>query len=186
MCFRARLHTDSSLIMEISERAKKIKLLILDVDGVLTDGRIIYDNFGDELKCFNVQDGFGMTLLKRSGINAIIITAKKSRIVKRRAQDLHVLKVYQNSDKKTIYEKLLKRFKLKDEEVCFIGDDLIDLPILRRAGLSVCVPEACDEVKKFSHYITKSSGGKGAVREVVEIILKSQNLWEGMTERYYD
>jgi len=165
----------------IEERAKKIKLLILDVDGVLTDGRIIYDNFGDEIKCFNVYDGFGMTLLHRAGIKSVIITAKKTRIVKRRAKDMHVAKVYSNYEKLKVYEKVIKRFRVKDEETCFIGDDLIDLPVLKRAGLSIAPPEAMEEVKNICHYITKKSGGRGAVREVIEIILKAQGLWDKVT-----
>jgi len=165
----------------IEERAKKIKLLILDVDGVLTDGRIIYDNFGDEIKCFNVYDGFGMTLLHRAGIKSVIITAKKTRIVKRRAKDMHVAKVYSNYEKLKVYEKVIKRFRVKDEETCFIGDDLIDLPVLKRVGLSAAPPEAMEEVKNICHYITKKSGGRGAVREVIEIILKAQGLWDKVT-----
>lgn len=169
----------------IDDLAKKIKLLILDVDGVLTDGRIIYDNFGDELKCFNVHDGFGMTLLYRAGIKAVIITAKKTNIVRRRAKDMHILKVYSDYKKLGIYEKVLKKFKVKDEEVCFIGDDLIDLPIVKRAGFSVAPPNAMEDIKKSAHYITKKEGGKGAVREVVEIILKAQNKWDEMVLKYF-
>jgi len=168
----------------IEERAKKIKLLILDVDGVLTDGRIIYDNFGDEIKCFNVHDGFGMSLLYRSGIKSVIITAKKTNIVKRRAQDMHVAAVYSDHKKLKIYENVIRRFKVKDEEVCFIGDDLIDLPIIKRAGFSVAPPDAVEDVRNKSHYITKKEGGKGAVREVIEIILKSQGLWDKVTAEY--
>jgi len=168
----------------IEERAKKIKLLILDVDGVLTDGRIMYDNFGDEIKCFNVYDGFGMTLLHKAGIKSIIITAKKTRIVERRARDMHIAKVYSDYRKLKVYEKVVKKFNVKDEEVCFIGDDLIDLPVLKRAGLSVTLPEAVEEVKNSCHYITKKSGGRGAVRELVEIILKSQGLWHNVIAEY--
>jgi 3-deoxy-D-manno-octulosonate 8-phosphate phosphatase (KDO 8-P phosphatase) len=168
----------------IEEKAKKIKLLILDVDGVLTDGRIVYDNFGDEIKCFNVYDGFGMTLLHRAGIKSVIITAKKTKIVERRAKDMHVAKVYSDYMKLKLYEKAIKKFRVKDEEVCFIGDDFIDLPVLKRVGLSIAVPEAIEEVKKSCHYITKKSGGKGAVREVIEIILKSQGLWDKVTSQY--
>ena len=168
----------------IEERAKKIKLLILDVDGVLTDGRIIYDNFGDEIKCFNVHDGFGMTLLSRAGIKSVIITAKKTRIVERRARDMRVARVYSDYKKLKVYEKVIRKFRVKDEEVCFMGDDLIDLPVIKRAGLSVAPPEAIEDVKKSCHYITKNSGGKGAVRELIEIILKSQNLWDKVTSQY--
>lgn len=168
----------------IEERAKKIKLLILDVDGVLTDGRIIYDNFGDELKFFNVNDGLGMFLLYRAGIRSVIITAKKTRAVKRRAHDMRVAAVYSNHHKLKIYQKVLRKFRVKDEEVCFMGDDLLDLPIIKRAGLAVSPPNAVEEVKSSSHYITERHGGKGAVREVVEIILKSQGLWDKVISKY--
>jgi len=170
--------------MTIEERAKKIKLLILDVDGVLTDGRIIYDNFGGEIKFFNVYDGVGMTLLFRAGIKSAIITAKKTNIVKRRAKDMLVAKVYSGYKKLKIYENVIKKFKVKDEEVCFVGDDLIDLPVLKRVGLSIAPPEAMEEVKNSCHYVTKKSGGKGAVRELIEVILKSKGLWDNVTNEY--
>lgn len=162
----------------IEERAKKIKLLILDVDGVLTDGRIIYDNFGDELKFFNVNDGFGVYLLGKAGIKTVIITAKKSRAVIKRAKDMRVAAVYSSHFKLEAYRKVLKKFRVKDEDVCFMGDDLLDMPLIKRAGLAAVPPNAVEELKSISHYITHRHGGKGAVREVVEIILKSQGLWE--------
>lgn len=169
----------------VEERAKKIKLLISDVDGVLTDGRIIYDNFGDEFKCFNVQDGLGFALLHASGIKAVIITAKSSKAVLKRAREMGVVKVYQNVwQKLKVYRGLLKKFKLQDCEVCFIGDDLIDLPILKKVGLAVAVANAVQEVKNCAHYLTRKKGGQGAVREVIELILKSQNLWEGLMDKY--
>lgn len=162
--------------MNIEEKAKKIKLLILDVDGVMTDGRLIYDNFGDEFKAFDVQDGYGLALWDKAGLKSVIITAKKSKIVSRRAKTCRITKTFQDiSDKGAIYEKLLKIFKLTDEEVCFMGDDLIDLPVMRRAGLAVAVPYSRPEIKSLAHYVTKAEGGRGAVREVVELILKSQN-----------
>ena len=169
----------------IEERAKKIKLLILDVDGVLTDGRIVYDNFGDELKFFNVNDGLGVFLLRRAaGIKTVIITAKKTRAVIKRAKDMRVAAVYSDHYKLQIYQKVIGRFRVKDEEVCFMGDDLLDLPLIKRAGLAVAPPNAMQYVKDFSHYITQKHGGKGAVREISEIILKSQGLWEKAISRY--
>ncbi len=171
----------------LEERAKKIKLLILDVDGVLTDGRIIYDNFGDEFKCFSVQDGLGFALLHASKIKTIIITAKKSKPVLRRAREMGVIKVYQNVwQKLKIYEQILKKFKLLDEQVCFIGDDLIDVPILKKVGWAVAVANGVAEVKDCAHYVTQREGCKGAVREVIEIILKSQNLWDKLLEKYFE
>lgn len=173
-------------LSKLYERAKKIKLLMLDVDGVLTDGAIIYDNFGDELKNFSVYDGFGLILLSRAGIPVVIVTAKASKIVKRRARDMRVTKIYQNAtDKLKVYGKVLKKFKLTDEQVCFVADELIDLPVIKRAGLAVGVPNAVAEIKQNSHYITKAEGGKGAVREVIELILKSQDKWDELTKRYH-
>lgn len=170
----------------IEERAKKIKLLILDVDGVLTDGRIIYDNFGDEIKFFNVNDGLGVYLLGKAGIKTIIITARKTRAVVKRAHDMRIAAVYSDHHKLKVYQKALKKFRVKDEEVCFIGDDLLDLSIIKRAGFSIAPPNAVEEVKNFSHYVTHKSGGKGAVREVVEIILKSQGLWDKAISLYLE
>jgi 3-deoxy-D-manno-octulosonate 8-phosphate phosphatase (KDO 8-P phosphatase) len=174
--------TDAAIL----ERAKKIKLLILDIDGVMTDSRIIYSIYGDELKFFEVQDGFGITLLNRAGIKTIIITAKKSRIVNIRARDLRVAKTYAGfTDKLAAFNKALKRFRIKPEEACFIGDDLIDLPILKRVGFAVAVPNAVEEVRSRAHYVTSKNGGRGAVREICDLILKSQGKWDLATSQYF-
>lgn len=171
---------------EIIERAKRVKILILDIDGVMTDGRIIYSIYGDELKFFDVLDGFGIALLNRAGIKSVIITAKKSRIVKTRAKDLKVAGAYQGfTDKLIPFNKILKRFKISPEEICFIGDDLIDIPVLKRAGFAVAVPNAVDEVKALAHHITARMGGRGAVREICDFILKSQNKWDPATSKYF-
>ncbi len=171
---------------KIDEKLKNIKLLILDVDGVLTDGRIVYGDYGDELKFFNVKDGVGVYLLKCAGIRSIIITAKSSRIIKRRAMDMGVIRVYQGATSKLkIYERLKKKFRLQDDEICFIGDDLIDLGVLNRVGFSVSVPEAPAEVKECCDYITENPGGKGAVRELAELILKTQGIWSKITTGYF-
>ncbi len=170
----------------LSERARRVKVLILDIDGVMTDGRIVYGVYGDELKFFDVQDGFGITLLNRAGIRSVIITAKKSRIVKMRARDLKAARVYHGFPDKLIpFNDVLKRFRVKPEEVCFIGDDLIDLPILKRVGFAVAVPNGVEEVKKAAHHITSKAGGRGAVREICDLILKSQNKWDLATDRYF-
>ncbi len=170
---------------QVKKRARKIKMLILDVDGVLTDGRIIYDGHGNELKNFNVQDGFGMTLLPRAGIKSSIITAKASAAMRRRAKEMEITKLYQNiSDKLTAYNEILKVFALKDKEICYIGDDLMDLPVLNRVGLAVTVADGVTEIKKVAHYITGKKGGHGAVREMLEIILKAQGKWSEVTEKY--
>lgn len=169
----------------IEARAKKIKLLILDVDGVMTDGRIIYDHGGDEIKLFHVRDGLGIVLLHRAGIPSAIITANRAKAVVRRARELGMAKVYQNAfNKRQSYQSALKHFKLRDEEVCFMGDDLIDLPILTRVGLAVGVANAHEEVKSRVHYVTRAAGGHGAIREVVDLILKAQGRWEGLLGEY--
>ena len=171
---------------DLKDRLLRVKLLMLDIDGVLTDGRIVYGDCGDELKFFDVQDGFGLVMLRRAGIPAIVISAKKSRVNQRRAKELRILKVYQNvRDKLKVFEKAAKKMKLKHEEVCFIGDDLMDLPILSRAGLAVAVPNAVEDVKEAAHYVTLKKGGRGAVREVIDLILKTQGKWPGVTERYF-
>lgn len=171
---------------EVAERAKRVKLLIVDIDGVMTDGRIVYSIYGDELKFFDVTDGFGISLLNRAGIKTAIITAKKSRIVKMRARDLKIAKAYQGFiDKLIPFDKLLKEFKISPEEICFVGDDLPDIPVLKRVGLAVSVPNALDEVKAIAHYITSKAGGRGAVREVCDILLKSQDKWDEATAKYF-
>jgi 3-deoxy-D-manno-octulosonate 8-phosphate phosphatase (KDO 8-P phosphatase) len=170
---------------QIVERAKRVKMLITDIDGVMTDGRIVYSIYGDELKFFDVTDGFGISLLNRVGIKTVIMTAKKSRIVKMRGRDLKVTKVYAGFLDKTIpFGDILKRFKLAPEEICFMGDDLIDFPVLKKVGFAVSVPNAVEEVKAIAHYITSKPGGRGAVREICDLILKSQGKWEQATDRF--
>lgn len=171
---------------DVIERAKRIKLLILDIDGVMTDGRIVYGIYGDELKFFDVQDGFGISLLNRVGIKSVIITAKKSRIVKMRAKDLKIAKTYHGfHDKLVAFDKILKRFKINPNDICFIGDDLIDLPVLKKVGFAVAVPNAIEEVKNHAHYVTSRPGGRGAAREVCDLILKSQGKWDLATSKYF-
>lgn len=170
----------------LAKRAKKIKSVIFDVDGVLTDGRMIYDDKGRELKFFDVQDGMGIHLLNKAGIKTMIITARKTPIVTKRAKDLGINHVFQGDHQKLKpYEFILKKFKYNDDEVCFIGDDVIDISILRRVGLPVAVSNACDDVKQIAFYVTKKSGGRGAVREIAEVILKSQNKWNSLLRKHF-
>jgi len=172
--------------ISVSERVQKIKMLILDIDGVLTDGRMIYSAYGEELKSFDVHDGLGLVLLRRAGIRNAIITARKSRIVKARCKDLGSGKVYHGYPNKLIpFKRILWRFRVKPEEVCFIGDDIIDLPVLRRVGFAVAVSNAVEEVKKNAHYTTTRSGGRGAVREVCDLILKTQGKWGQVTSLFF-
>ena len=162
----------------MKDKIKKIKLLVMDVDGVLTDGKIVYDSRGEELKHFDVQDGFGIVFFKTAGFKTAIITARVSKVVTIRAKDLRIDKVYQDAYPKIgAYNRLLKDFGLKDESVCFIGDDLVDIPVLKRVGFAVAVPNAVSEVREVVDYVTQRRGGAGAVREVIELILKVHGKW---------
>ncbi len=168
------------------EKLKNIKLLLLDVDGVLTDGKIVYTDSGEQIKAFDVKDGHGLKLLMRSGAEVVLITGRESKVVLHRARDLGIQEVYQKvTNKIEIYEKILKEKNLEDIHVGFVGDDLIDIPVLKRVGFSAAVEDAIPEVKEIVDYVTSKKGGEGAVREVCELLLKSQNKWEELTERYY-
>lgn len=171
--------------VSVSEKAKKIKLLLLDVDGVLTDGRIIYDSHGRDMKFFDVHDGLGVYLLKKAGISTILITAKGSRSIRPRAKDMGVEAVFENISPKTaVLDKLLKKYKLNLDEICFVGDDLVDLCLMKKVGFPVAVFNACPQIKQVASFITLREGGRGAVREVVELILKSQGKWQEMVGLY--
>jgi 3-deoxy-D-manno-octulosonate 8-phosphate phosphatase (KDO 8-P phosphatase) len=175
----------SEVAQEIGARASRVSVLLIDVDGVLTDGRIVYADYGDELKCFDVQDGAGLVFWNRVGLRSAIITARHSRLVKRRAKEMRVDYLAQRQLLKLpAYERMLKRFRVTDEQVCAIADDLMELPILRRVGLAVAVANAVDEVRRAAHYVTTRSGGRGAVREVVDMILKAKGLWDQVLQRY--
>ena len=168
------------------ERAKRVRLVIVDNDGVMTDGRIVLGDHGDELKFFDVQDGFGLVLLDRAGYKTVMISGKRSRVNKRRAKEVKFSAMYENAfDKLQVFEKVLKKFKRKPEEVCYIGDDLIDLPPMRRCGFAVAVANALPEVKQIANYTTERAGGRGAVREVVDLLLKTQGQWAEVTQRYF-
>ena len=169
----------------IMERARKIKLLILDCDGVLTDGRIIMLPDSDETKTFDVKDGHGIVMAQRAGLRVAIISGRKSSVVRARAKELGVAHLYEMTWVKTEpYEKVLAEEGLRDEEVCYVGDDVVDIPLLRRAGLAVAVADAVEETKQHSHIVTRRSGGRGAVREVIELILKAQGKWDEAMARY--
>ena len=170
---------------EVVERAAKISVLLIDVDGVLTDGRIVYADHGDELKFFDVQDGAGLVFWHRVGLKSAIITARTSRLLKRRAKEMRIDYLVQGAlQKLPAYEQMLKKLRVQPEQVCAIGDDLMELPFLRRVGLAVAVPNAVSEVKAVAHYITQRPGGRGAVRETVELILKAKGVWDQVLQRY--
>lgn len=173
--------------MMINERAKKIELLILDVDGVLTDGRIIMNDLGQETKYFNVKDGHGLRLLLSAGIDVAIITGRESEVVKRRASDLGIEILLQGiKDKESACRNLIEEKGLESDQVCCMGDDLPDIPMFKCVGLPVAVADATRETRESAVYVTKSPGGSGAVREMCEIILKAKNAWpkiEGISEK---
>ena len=170
----------------MEERLKKIKLLILDVDGVMTDGRIIFDSNGVESKFFNVKDGHGIKMVQRAGIEVGIISGRESQVVANRAVELGIGQVYQKSlDKMVPYRQMLEATGLSDEQVAFVGDDIIDIPILRRVGFAAAPADAVAEVLPFAHFIAPNRRGWGAVREVCDLMLKAQGAWDTVTSRYY-
>ena len=170
----------------MDERLKKIKLLILDVDGVMTDGRIIFDSNGIESKFFNVKDGHGIKMLQRAGVEVGIISGRESQVVANRAAELGIVQVYQKSlDKLVPYRQMLEATGLCDEQVAFMGDDVIDIPLLKRVGFAAAPADAVAEVLPFAHFVAKNRGGWGAVRELCDMILKGQGAWETVTSRYF-
>jgi 3-deoxy-D-manno-octulosonate 8-phosphate phosphatase (KDO 8-P phosphatase) len=170
---------------DLAARAAKIELLLLDVDGVLTDGSIVYTDAGEELKRFHVRDGSGLKLWHLAGKRSAIVSGRKSRAVERRAAELGVAPVFQGvPDKLPALGVLLTETGLRAEQVCAIGDDLPDLPVLRRAGLAVATADACAEVRKAADHVTAAAGGRGAVRDAVEWLLKLQGAWPELLRRY--
>lgn len=170
-----------------AEKAKKIRLLILDVDGVLTSGTLIYGKNGEEFKKFHVHDGQGIKLLQNAGILVAIITARQSAIITKRAEDLAITHVYQGqNDKLLAYEDLKQKLQLTDEEVAYIGDDVPDLPVLRRAGLPIAVANALKITQQYAYWVTKAKGGKGAVREVCDLIMEAQGTYQSVIEKYLE
>jgi 3-deoxy-D-manno-octulosonate 8-phosphate phosphatase (KDO 8-P phosphatase) len=167
------------------DKIKKIKVLLLDVDGVLTDGRIIYDSCGRDSKFFDVHDGMGVYLLKKSGISSVLITAKGSRAIKPRAKDMLVDFVFEDiSPKTSVLAKIIKIYKVTPDELCFVADDLVDLCLMKKVGFPVAVANAAPEIKKAALLVTAQSGGRGAVRELAELILKTQGKWEQALKAY--
>ena len=161
----------------LRDRAAKIRMLAVDVDGVLTDGRLYFDQHGNELKAFYTRDGLGMKALQRFDIRLAIITGRKSRIVQDRADHLGIEHIYQGRDDKlNALDELVSESGIAEEHICYVGDDWIDLPVLQRVGLSVAPADAAKMVREQVHWVTNSRGGRGAVREVCEFILSARGL----------
>ncbi len=158
---------------------KTIKLLLLDVDGVLTDGTITYTDSGEQIKSFNSGDGIGIRLLMQAGIGVGIVTGRASEALIHRCKNLNIDLVFEGiRDKAKAFDEIVEKTKLKPGQIAFMGDDLIDLPAMTRAGTALSVPDAPKEVQSRAHYVTRARGGSGAVREVCEAILKTQGLWD--------
>ena len=161
------------------DKAKNIKLVILDVDGVMTDGRIVIDDNGVETRNFDIKDGMGVVVMMMRGVDVAIITSKKSGAVRHRAEELKIKRFHEGIRKKTEpYEEMLKEMGISDAEVAYVGDDLVDLSMMKRVGLPIAVNDAVEDVKQHAAYVTRARGGYGAVREVAEMILKAQDKWD--------
>jgi 2-dehydro-3-deoxyphosphooctonate aldolase (KDO 8-P synthase) len=168
------------------DKMSKIRLIIFDVDGILTDGRIIFGNNDLEIKSFDVRDGHGIKIAKRFGLDIALVTGRSSKSVKWRASDLGIDHVYQGIwDKKPVLERIVQQLGIKNDEVAVVGDDVVDIPMMRSAGVSFTVPEAPVEALAQADVITRHSGGRGAAREIVEMILKAQGKWDEAMKRYY-
>jgi 3-deoxy-D-manno-octulosonate 8-phosphate phosphatase (KDO 8-P phosphatase) len=176
---------DKGIDGTLAARIRNIRLLILDVDGVLTDGKIIMNDQGYESKHFDVRDGHGLKMLMRYGINVALVTGRRSDVVEHRAKDLGIRDVYQGIfNKAEILDQILQKMNIHAEKAAYMGDDIVDIPIMRRVGLAVAVRDAVEDTKNVAHYVTKKKGGRGAVRELCEIILKAQNHWQDMIGKY--
>jgi 3-deoxy-D-manno-octulosonate 8-phosphate phosphatase (KDO 8-P phosphatase) len=172
-------------LAEIERRAARVKLLLMDCDGVLTDGRITLLENGDEQKSFHTRDGHGIVLLHRAGLASGIISGRTSSLVERRARELGMTYVRQGTwDKIKDFEELLAEAGVTEHEVAFVGDDVTDIPLMQRSELAVAVADAAPETLAAAHYVTGLPGGHGAVREVTELILKSQGRWSELMKRY--
>jgi 3-deoxy-D-manno-octulosonate 8-phosphate phosphatase (KDO 8-P phosphatase) len=167
------------------DRAMKIRLAIFDVDGVMTDGRLYLSDSGEETKAFDTKDGHGMKMLKASGVEIAIITGRSSRCVELRAENLGISLLFQGaSDKLAVYGKLIESLGLEPEQTAYMGDDLVDLPVLARCGLAFAVPDAPDIVRQHADYVTRKQGGRGAVREACEFLMRMQGSFDAQLAAY--
>lgn len=158
----------------------------MDVDGVLTDGGIVLDHRGNEIKRFDVRDGHGIRMLSRAGIQVGLITGRKSQTVTHRARDLGIRIVHQQAyDKLEVYERIKRKSRLQDHQIAYVGDDIVDLPVLRKVGLAMAVRDCWPPLRGAVHYVTEAHAGRGAAREIVELLLQAQGKWAEVTRRYY-
>lgn len=171
--------------MKTDARWQSVKVILSDVDGVLTDGGIVFDNRGIETKRFHVRDGLGIRLWQRAGFQFGILTARSSQIVKTRCAELGIEIVRQGfEDKLPIALELIEQLGVEAQQVAYIGDDLSDLPVMRHVGLSITVADAADDVRQAADHVTQRNGGSGAVREMIEAALKAKNRWDDLIRKY--
>ncbi|GAB6064166.1 KdsC family phosphatase [Deferrisoma palaeochoriense] len=172
--------------MTLEERMARVELLLLDVDGVLTDGRVVLDDRGVETKAFDVTDGHGLKLLQRAGVAVGFVTGRRSRVVEHRARELGVTEVHQRvRNKLEVVREILARRGVAPEVVAYMGDDLVDLPVLTQVGLGITVADAPEYVRERVHWVTGRPGGRGAVREACEAILRARGAWDEVTRKYF-
>ncbi len=176
---------EGQTLEHIEQRARAVRMLVFDVDGVLTDGSLFYDNQGQEYKAFNSRDGHGIKMLRASGVETGIITGRTSQIVLHRARNLGIAHIHQGAeDKLEALGNLLREAGLTAAQIAYMGDDVVDLPVLNRCGLAITVPDAPDEVKARCHVITRAAAGRGAAREACELIMRAQGTWAGQIALY--
>jgi len=171
---------------DVVERAARVRLVLLDVDGVMTDGKLLQFSDGTEGRAFHVRDGYGIKMGQRLGLRFGILSGRSSKVTEARALELGIDEVHVGVlEKLGVYEEILGRAGLGDEAVCYVGDDLVDVPVLRRAGLGVAPADASEEALEAARFVTKRRGGEGAVREVVTLLLKARGAWEGISGSYF-
>lgn len=170
---------------QLRQRARAVKLLICDVDGVLTDGSVYLGNAGEELKAFNIKDGFGLRAVQKYGIAVALITGRQSKLVERRAAELDIRHIYQgNANKRGAYADLLSKLQLTPAQTAHVGDDLPDLPLLRQVGLAAAPADAHPVVREQAHFVSRAVGGAGAVRELCDLLLQAQGHWPTLLAEY--
>jgi len=171
---------------DVVERAARVRLVLLDVDGVMTDGKLLQFSDGTEGRAFHVRDGYGIKMGQRLGLEFGILSGRASKVSEARAKELGIEEVHVGVlEKLSVYEEILARAGLRDEAVCYMGDDLVDVPVLRRAGLGVAPADASEEALAAARFVTERRGGEGAVREVVTLLLKARGAWEGISGSYF-
>jgi len=174
------------MVESLNEKLRGVRLVILDVDGVLTDGRIIMDEEGKELRCFDVKDGFGVRALVEMGVLVGVISGRAAPCVERRLKQLGVTEIFQGiRRKREPFRQLLRKYGLRKEETLFVADDVYDMPLLEEVGVKVAVADAVEEVRRMADWVTRANGGRGAVREVAEAVLKAKGLWKKVVAKLY-